>query len=84
MDVINSLMVLVVEVLNNIIPVLNLPDKFIKGLDSAIVVIINLIEGAGYFIPLDVFAYCMMTMFIVDNFTIVARLGQWIAGLVRG
>jgi hypothetical protein len=84
MDTVNSLLALVVDLVNRIIPELNLPAKFIEGLDTATVVIIDLIEGAGYFIPLEVLVYCMMTMFVVDNFAIVARIGQWIAGLIRG
>lgn len=84
MVVINKIMEFIIGLLDTLLPTLNLPDDFITALDSGITVIIGLLEGANYFLPLDVLVICFTVMLIADNFTLIMRIGQWVIELVRG
>ncbi len=77
-------MTFIVGLLDSLLPTLNLPQDFIDSLDSGITVIIDLLEGANYFLPLDVLVVCFTAMLIADNFTLLMRIGQWVIELVRG
>lgn len=84
MLIINKIMEFIVSILDSMLPTLNLPPEFVTALDSGITVMIDLLEGASYFLPLDVFVVCMSAMLIADNFTLIIRLGQYVIELIRG
>lgn len=70
--------------MDSLLPTLNLPEEFVTALDNGITVVIDLLEGANYFLPLDILVVCFSAMLIADNFTLLIRLGQWVIELVRG
>lgn len=79
-----NILMTIVLFLDLILPVFNLSTEFISKLDSAISMMIGFIQGASYFLPLDVFVICLSTMILIDNFTLITRLLKWVVGLVRG
>lgn len=79
---INKFLGLIIGVLNLLLPVLHLPENFINTIDSAFVFLIGLLEGASYFVPLDIFVVCYSTILIVDNFALIFRIVKWIISLI--
>lgn len=84
MVIINKLMEFIISIMDSLLPTLNLPEEFVTALDNGITVVIDLLEGANYFLPLDILVVCFSAMLIADNFTLLIRLGQWVIELVRG
>lgn len=84
MVIINKLMEFIISIMDSLLPTLNLPEEFVTALDNGITVVIDLLEGANYFLPLDILVLCFSAMLIADNFTLLIRLGQWVIELVRG
>lgn len=84
MDIINSILAAIVGLLDKLLPSIGIPPEFLSKVDEAISWIIGIVQGAGYIIPLDTFVLCMLSMFVVDNWTLVFRVGQWILKIVRG
>lgn len=84
MIIINKIISFIVSILDLILPTFDLSADFLAHVDFAIVTIINLLESANYFLPLDIFVVCFSVMLIVDNFALLTRIGQFIIKLVRG
>lgn len=84
MNIINTLLKFIIKIISWILPVFKFSDEFIQGLDLAISQFVDILNAAGYFIPLDTLSMCFLIIIIFDNFSILFRLGQWIIGLIRG
>lgn len=84
MDVINFLMEKIVGFIDSILPSMGFSTEFLSGLDNALSTLIGLVQGAGYFIPLNVVAICFGAMLVVDNFALLSRVGQFVIKLIRG
>ncbi len=84
MDLINWILERIVGLLDALLPAIGLSPEFLANVDSAMTIIIDLLNTAGYFIPLDVLLMCFMVMIAVDNATLLLRLGQWVIKLIRG
>lgn len=84
MDVILYLFKFIFAILDVLLPSAGLSNDFLTAFDSGIGTIIGLINGAGYFIPLNIILLCWTTIFVFDNASILFRIGQWIIGLIRG
>lgn len=84
MEVINNLLTAILGIISSILPVFQLPKEFIEQLDKALVLVITLIEGASWILPMDVMLICFTTMLVVDNWAILVRIAQWIIELIRG
>lgn len=84
MEIINTLLGFIINIISKVIPVFNLSPDFIEKLDDGIALFIKLLEGVSYFIPLDVFVLCFGVILMVDNFALMARIGQFIIKLIRG
>lgn len=84
MEVVNMLLSAVIGIISKMLPAFNLPQEFITQLDKGLSLVITLIEGASWILPLDVMLICFTTMLVVDNWAIIARIVQWIVELIRG
>ena len=84
MYIINALMEFIITALDTILPVLGFSPDFLQQVDNGIIVLIDLIEGANYFLPLDVMVICWGAMLAVDHFALLMRIGQWFIKTVRG
>lgn len=84
MDIINSLMLFIISILDKLLPKLSLSNEFYSNVDNVLFLLINIIESVGYFIPLDIFVLCLTTMLIVDNFALFTRVGMLVIKLIRG
>ncbi len=84
MEVANTIMSFLIEILDYVLPALNIPTEYMVWLDRAIYFFIGLLEDASFFIPIDVFVLCLTTMLIMDMFVFMFRLGVLIIGWVRG
>lgn len=73
-----------VEWVSSILPVLNVPQEFITKLDTAINFLITLLLGAGYFIPLDVFTFCIGSILTFNIAKLGFKVTVFIVKLVRG
>jgi len=84
MVVVNAIVTALLDMFNFLMPVLNLDPDFIGDVDSAIALMIRILEGASYFLPLGTFVMCMGVMLAVDNFAFISRTVKWFIELVRG
>lgn len=84
MNLMQGLLNIIVNLLDTLLASLNLPDNFYYSLDSAISFFISLFEGASYFLPLDLFVLSFGVMLIVDNWSIIVRIVQYLLRLIRG
>lgn len=84
MTVINKILEFIVGILDNVLPVLGLSPDFLMKIDSAFAWFIGAMQGASYFIPLDIFVACMATIIIIDNWSLVFRVAHSVIKLVRG
>ena len=84
MDIVNFLLEKTLELLDILLPALSLPDDFYYKLDSAMAFLLGLIQGAAYFLPINVMISCFVVILIVDNFALMMRAGQFILKLIRG
>lgn len=84
MEIINYLLKIVISLINSMLPVFNLPGDFLSKIDGALIIIIDLINGAAYFLPVTTLITCFTTILIFDNWKFVFRVGQWIIRLIRG
>lgn len=84
MDLVNALLSSVIGFLDKFLPVLGFSPQFMSSLDNALSTIIGIIQGAGYFLPLDIMVLCFSAMLIVDNFALLTRVGQFVIKLIRG
>jgi hypothetical protein len=84
MFIINAILQMLFALLALIIPVLRLPDNFVSVIDTGIGLFITLLEGASYFIDLNIMIICLTTMLVIDNIGLIFRIGQWVLKLIRG
>lgn len=84
MSILNTILEWIFQVMDKVLPSLGLPEEFLLKLDNAIVVILGFIDGARWFIPLDIVVMCFSVIIIADNFAVMMRIGQWFLGLIRG
>lgn len=84
MIIINTLIKIVVGILNRLLPALGVPNSFFVQVDGAVSGIISILQTASWFIPLDILVVCFGIMILADNFSILARIAQWIVRTVRG
>ncbi|MCX7746599.1 MAG: hypothetical protein N2645_06895 [Clostridia bacterium] len=82
--IINTILRFLITLLDTLLPAIGLPDEFMAALDTAITAIINLINAAGYFIPLQTVVMCIGLVFAIDAGILAIRLGMWIIKLIRG
>ena len=67
-----------------LLPSITFGTDFFILLDGAIAMIINLLDLGRYFIPLDVLSMCFGIILMVDNWSLVVRIFQYVAQLIRG
>ena len=67
-----------------LLPSITFGTDFFILLDAAIAMIINLLDLGRYFIPLDVLGMCFGIILMVDNWSLVVRIFQYVAQLIRG
>ena len=67
-----------------LLPSITFGTEFFTLLDVAIAMIINLLDLGRYFIPLDVLSMCFGIILMVDNWSLVVRIFQYVAQLIRG
>lgn len=84
MSIINKIMAFLVGLLDTLLPSLGVSDELFLKIDSALDFFISLLQGASYFIPLDVLVFCLGVMILVDNFSFLMRFGTFILKLIRG
>lgn len=84
MAVINKLLELILYLFDFLIPTFSLPDNFVTAIDSGLTLLITLIEGASYFVPLDILIICLSVMLLVDNFSLIIKIGQFVLKMIRG
>ncbi|ERK28213.1 hypothetical protein [Clostridium intestinale] len=84
MKVINAIINFLLGILDMILPKLGVPESFFNLIDGAVSTILGFLKAASWFIPLDILILCVTVMVIVDNFTLIVRVGQWIINLIRG
>lgn len=74
----------IIGLLGRLLPALSVPSEFIKGLDSVISFLIEVLQIASFLIPLDILIMCFGVIFLVDNFALFSRVSQFIIGIIRG
>lgn len=84
MDILNNLILFVLNSLDSILPALGVPDSFFTQADSAALMFIQILQGASFFVPLDVLLSCFTVMIIADNFALIMRVVQFVIKVVRG
>lgn len=76
------LIIKVVDIISLIIPQLGISPELLAKFDTVIALFIQLVQGAAWFIPLDVVIMCFLTITVVDNWGIVVRVIKWIIGIL--
>lgn len=84
MDIVNYLLRFIVGLVNKLLPIFNLPTSMVESIDSAFTVIIDIINLAAYFLPVNTMVTCLSAILIFDNWKLIFRIGQWIIKLIRG
>lgn len=84
MGVINKLLELILNLFDLLIPTFSLPQNFVTAIDNGLTLLITLIEGAAYFIPLDILVVCLSVVLLVDNFSLLIKIGQFVLKMIRG
>ena len=84
MDIINSLLQGILSVLGTALPALGVPDSFFTSLDSAVSMFITFLQGASWFVDLNIFLLCLSVIIIVDNFSFIVRVITYVLKLIRG
>lgn len=84
MDIINSVLKYVVNLVSSLLPVLGVSPEFMQKIDNAIVMVINFMSNANYFLPLDTVILCFTTLLTFDLARLSFRIVQWIISFIRG
>lgn len=84
MTIINTIVSYILSLLDALLPSLGVSSDFMTALDTALAFVINLVVGANWFIDLNILVMCFATMTLVDNWSLLMRIGQWIIRTVRG
>ena len=84
MDITNKLMEWIIKVLDWFLPTIGLSDEFLVKLDTAMSSVIGLINGAGYFIPLDVLVICLGSILAFQMAKLTWRISMWVISFARG
>lgn len=84
MGLINWVLSIIVKLINSLLPVFGLPVEFTDIIDGALTIIIDLINGAAYFLPIDVMLVCWSVLLLMDSWILLFRIGQWVIKLIRG
>lgn len=74
----------ILALLVGLLPTLSVDGGFMQLLDSGIALLIRFLDGARWFLPLDVFMLCFAVLLVVDNWSILSRIVQYIVKLIRG
>ncbi len=67
-----------------LLPSLTFGTEFFTYLDVTIAMIIELLNLGRYFVPLDVLGMCFGIVLLVDNWSLVVRIFQYVVQLIRG
>lgn len=67
-----------------LIPALTIDGTFVAALDGAVEFLIQVFDFARWFFPFNVFVMCLGIIIIVDNWTLLSRVVQYVVGVVRG
>jgi len=84
MRLINAIISIVVGLLDTLLPAIGFSSGFMSALDSGVALIVQLIGGVGYFLPLNISVVCFTATLVFDNWKLVMRVGQWVIELIRG
>lgn len=84
MQVIKTILMGIVGLLDVLLPALGVPDEFFMQLDAGITGFITILEGVSWFIPINILVMCFSVMLVVDNWSLIVRIGQWIIKTIRG
>lgn len=84
MSIINSIVGLLVGILNKVLPTLGINSDFINNIDLAFAWFGGLMQSANYFLPLNIMVICLTMMFVFDNWSLLFRVGQWVVKFIRG
>lgn len=84
MEIINTIMAILISLLDTLLPALGVPDSFFVTADTAFASFVTIIQGASFFVPLDIMVVCFGIMLLADNFALILRVGQFILKLIRG
>ena len=65
-----------------------LPDfsdlAIFEGLDSAISMIVYILQTVAYFLPVDTLLLCFTVIFVTKNRKLLLKIAKWVINLVRG
>lgn len=84
MKLINEILTLIISLLDTLLPAMGVPDEFFIQLDTGLSSFISILEGVSWFIPLNLLVMCFTVMLIIDNWSLIVRIGQFILKLIRG
>lgn len=82
--ILDGIIYLIVSFMDNVLPVLNLPDAFVANIDNATAYMIGLLNSAGYFVPLGVLSSCFTALVTVDLVTLTIKCVKWVVSIIRG
>lgn len=74
----------VIGLLVGLFPAFNPDSQVIQLLDAGIALLIQFLDMARWFLPLEVFVLCFGAMFAIDHFALISRIIQYLVELVRG
>lgn len=80
--IINDMLSLALQALDQILPYFGLDEEFYTGLDQAMVLIIDLLNGAAYFLNLDALVICFTAIFVAKNYSLMFRVIMKVIGWV--
>ncbi len=72
----------VVNVISFLIPALGINPELTDSIDAVMALVLGLIAGAGYFLPLDVLVMCFSAIMVTDNWGIVVRIIKWVISVL--
>lgn len=58
------------------------PEEFVVFLDGAISLLIEILRGASWFLPMDIFIVGFSVILLVDNFKVIAKFVKWLIDLI--
>lgn len=83
-NALSDMLVFILAFLDEVLPAYEMSPTFVTNLDNTFTFVISMLDGASYFIPLDIFVTCFFTLLSIDMFALTYRIAMKVVSLIRG
>ena len=84
LSAVGHIMSYIVSILASVLPAMDWGSTILVSVAAAVDFLIDMIEGAGYFLPISSMIEVITYIIIIDNWHRLFAIAQKIIGLVRG